>query len=68
MTITMGRLVPTANETAVDYGPLMGFGMPTVPVNPHTHIAQPPAETNLREVVDLLRSRQAAADTSSSSP
>jgi hypothetical protein len=67
MPLTMGRLLPKANDEAVDYGPLMGFGTPTVPVNPHTHIAQPPTETNLREVVEILRSKQAAANTSSSS-
>ncbi len=67
MPLTMGRLLPKANDEAVDYGALMGFGMPTVPVNPHTHIAQPAAETNLREVVDLLRSKQDAANTGSSS-
>lgn len=68
MPLIMGRLLPKASDEAVDYGPLMGFGSPhAVPVNPHNHVAQPPKETNLSEVVEILRAKQAAANAPSAS-
>lgn len=57
MAITMGRLLPASDEERVDYGPMLGFGAPNVRVDPHTHEAPPAQGTNLRKVVDILRSK-----------
>jgi hypothetical protein len=64
----MGRILPKAAEdnARVDYGPLMGFCAPTVRVDPHTHIATPSTEANLRDVAEIIRAKRASVDSSSS--
>jgi hypothetical protein len=58
----MGRLPSAADEERVDYSPLLGFGAPTVRVDPHTHVATPSTGTNLREVVEIIRAKNEPKD------
>lgn len=64
MIFTMGKLLPAAKEERVDYGPLFGFGMPVVRIDPHTHDAPEPRETSLREIVDIVRTKVVPGNTS----
>ena len=55
----MGRLVPVEKtDQGVDYGPMLGYGAPAVRVDPHTHIAQTPGGTSLREMADIIRDKK----------
>ena len=56
----MGRLLfeASAQEDAVDYGPLLGFGAPAVRVDPHTHLIMPQTGTSLREMADIIREKK----------
>jgi hypothetical protein len=56
--VTGKPLKPTPDaEVNVDYSPLLGFVLPAVRIDPHSHEIDAPAQINLRQIADIIRDR-----------
>jgi hypothetical protein len=51
-------LKPTPDsEVSVDYSPLLGFVLPAVRIDPHSHEIEAAPQINLRQIADIIRDR-----------
>jgi hypothetical protein len=45
------------NRESVDYNPLLGFVVPPVRIDPHSHEVEAAPQTDLRQIADIVRDR-----------
>ena len=47
----------TDKEESVDYNPLLGFVVPAVRIDPHSHEVEAAPQPDLRQIADIVRDR-----------
>jgi len=45
----------SSTDDEVDYKPLLGFATPVVRIDPHTRDVVPPAGSDLRKAIEIIR-------------